>query len=164
MAALAAGAQAVYISEIVPGRRELAARNLRATVIDPTTTDVPQLVRDATEGWGADVVFECSANPRAFAEALAATRKGGTMVQFGVFTQTVPLHPADLTNFERRIQGNLAYAPPDFDRTIELMHNGQLPAERIVTAEIPLVDVVELGFDELIRPNTTHAKIHIRPT
>ena len=53
-------------------------------------------LRDATEGWGADVVFECSASPRAFADALAATRKGGTMVQFGVFTQEVPLHPADL--------------------------------------------------------------------
>jgi len=164
MAALAAGAQTVFISEIVPGRRELAARSLAATVLDPSTTDVPQTVREATDGWGADVVFECSASPRAFADALAATRKGGTMVQFGVFTQEVPLHPADLTNFERRIQGNLAYAPPDFDRTIELMRTGQLPAERIVTAEIQLADVVELGFDELIRPNTTHAKIHIRPT
>ena len=148
----------------MPGRRELAGRSLAATVLDPSATDVPQTVRDATDGWGADVVFECSASPRAFADALAATRKGGTMVQFGVFTQEVPLHPADLTNFERRIQGNLAYAPPDFDRTIELMRTGQLPAERIVTAEIPLAEVVELGFDELIRPNTTHAKIHIRPT
>jgi (R,R)-butanediol dehydrogenase/meso-butanediol dehydrogenase/diacetyl reductase len=164
MAARAAGAQAVYISEVVPGRRELAGRSLEATVLDPATANVPQIVREATEGWGADVVFECSASPRAFADALAATRKGGTMVQFGVFTQEVPLHPADLTNCERRIQGNLAYAPRDFDRTIELMRAGQLPAERIVTAEIALVDVVELGFDELIRPNTTHAKIHIRPT
>ncbi|MDQ6671625.1 MAG: 2,3-butanediol dehydrogenase [Chloroflexota bacterium] len=164
MAALASGAQAVYMSEVVPARRELAGQNLQATVLDPSTTDVPQTLRDATEGWGADVVFECSASPRAFADALAATRKGGTLVQFGVFTREVPLQPADLTNYERRIQGNLAYAPPDFDRTIELMRSGQLPAERIVTAEIPLADVVELGFDELIRPNTTHAKIHIRPT
>jgi (R,R)-butanediol dehydrogenase / meso-butanediol dehydrogenase / diacetyl reductase len=163
MAALAAGAQAVFISEVVPARREVAGRAVAATVLDPATTDVPQALRDATDGWGADVVFECSANPRAFADALAATRKGGTMVQFGVFTQEVPLQPADLTNYERRIQGNLAYAPPDFDRTIELMRTGQLPAERIVTAEIGLVDVVELGFDELIRPNTTHVKIHIRP-
>jgi (R,R)-butanediol dehydrogenase/meso-butanediol dehydrogenase/diacetyl reductase len=164
MAARAAGAEVVYISEVVPARRELAERTLKATVLDPATTNVPQTVREATEGWGADVVFECSASPRAFADALAATRKGGTMVQFGVFTQEVPLNPADLTNYERRIQGNLAYAPHDFDRTIELMRTGQLPAERIVTAEIALDDVVELGFDELIRPNTTHAKIHIRPS
>src|SRR5262249_41408119 len=141
----------------------LAGRNLAATVLDPSTTDVPQTVREATDGWGADVVFECSANPRAFADALAATRKGGTMVQFGVFTQEVPLHPADLTNYERRIQGNLAYAPPDFDRTIELMRTGKLPSARIVPAQAPLVDVVEPGFDELIRPNTTQSKIHISP-
>ena len=164
MAALAAGAGEVYMSEVVPARREMATRAVRPkAVLDPNRVSVPEALRGATEGWGADVVFECSANPRAFADALAATRKGGTMVQFGVFTQTVPLHPADLTNYERRIQGNLGYAPPDFDRTIELIASGKLPAERIVTAEIPLDDVVELGFDELIRPNTQHTKIHIRP-
>jgi len=164
MAARAAGAEQVYISEVVPRRRELAEQAVQPTaVLDPTKTDVVQVLRDATDGWGADVVIECSASPRAFADALAATRKGGTLEQFGVFTQQVPLHPADVTNFERRIQGNLAYAPPDFDRTIELISSGRVPAERIITAEIPLEDVVELGFDELIRPNTQHAKIHIRP-
>ncbi len=164
MAAYAAGAEQVYISELVPARREMAARAVNPTaVLDPSQDDVVARLRDATGGWGADVVFECSANPRAFATALAATRKGGTMMQFGVFTQTVPLHPADITNFERRLQGNLAYAPPDFDQTIALMAAGKLPAERIVTAEIELQDVVELGFDELIRPDTKHTKIHIRP-
>jgi (R,R)-butanediol dehydrogenase/meso-butanediol dehydrogenase/diacetyl reductase len=165
MAAIAAGAKEVYVSEVVQSRREMAERAVQPTaVLDPSRQDVPQTLKDATEGWGADGVFECSANPRAFADALASTRKGGTMMQFGVFTQTVPLHPADVTNFERRIQGNLAYAPPDFDQTIALMAAGKLPAERIVTAEIPLEDVVELGFDELIRPTTTHTKIHIRPS
>ena len=87
-----------------------------------------------------------------------------TAAESEVTTSFLPFHPADLTNYERRIVGNLAYAPPDFDRTIELMAQGKLPAERVVTAEIPLQDVVELGFDELIRPDTQHAKIHIRPT
>jgi threonine dehydrogenase-like Zn-dependent dehydrogenase len=95
MTALAAGAQSVYMLEVVPGRRELAAKNIQATVLDPSTTSVPDSVREASEGWGAHVVFECSASPHAFADALAATRK--------------------------------------------------------------------VGFDELIRPNTTHAKIHTRP-
>jgi len=165
MAAKAYGAEQVYISEVVPGRRALAEQAAQPTaVLDPSAVNVPEVLRDATDGWGADVVFECSASPRAFADALAATRKGGTMEQFGVFTREVPLHPADVTNFERRIQGNLAYAPPDFDRTIELIAGGKMPAERIVTAEIELQDVVELGFDELIKPTTQHAKVHIRPS
>jgi (R,R)-butanediol dehydrogenase/meso-butanediol dehydrogenase/diacetyl reductase len=164
MAARAAGASQIYISEVVPFRRDLAQRAVQPTrVLDPTDDDVPAVLRDATDGWGADVAFECSASPRAFADALAATRKGGTLQQFGVFTRTVELHPADVTNYERRIQGNLAYAPSDFDQTIALISSGQLPADRIITAEIPLEDVVELGFDELIRPTTQHAKIHIRP-
>jgi (R,R)-butanediol dehydrogenase/meso-butanediol dehydrogenase/diacetyl reductase len=164
MAAKAYGAEQVYLSEVVPFRRELAERAVQPTaVLDPSAVNVPGVLREATDGWGADVVFECSASPRAFADALAATRKGGTLEQFGVFTREVPLHPADVTNFERRIQGNLAYAPPDFDRTIELIASGKMPVERIITAEIELEDVVELGFDELIKPTTRHAKVHIRP-
>src|SRR5439155_6111183 len=56
MAALAAGAETVFISEVVPGRRELAARSIQATVLDPSSTNVPRAVAEATEGRGADVV------------------------------------------------------------------------------------------------------------
>ncbi len=164
MAARAAGARAVYLSEVTPVRQELAARNAEPTqVLDPTRVNVPQVLREHTDGAGADVVFECSANERAFADALEATRKGGTMVQVAVFTRAVALNPAHLTNFERRIQGTLCYLPGDFERTLGLMVAGRLPAERVVTSIIDVDDVVERGFDELIRPDTRNAKILVRP-
>jgi (R,R)-butanediol dehydrogenase / meso-butanediol dehydrogenase / diacetyl reductase len=164
MAAKAAGARSVYLSEVTEFRRELAKKSAEpARVLNPSQDDVVALVQEATDGWGADVVLECSGSPRAFPDALAATRKGGTMVQVAVFTREVPLQPADLTNFERRLQGTLIYQPQDFPRTMELIASGKLPAERIVTAEIPLSDVLELGFDELIRPDTRHAKVLVHP-
>jgi hypothetical protein len=39
----------------------------------------------------------------------------------------------------------------------------QLPAERVVSAEIPLDDILELGLDELTRPDNRQAKVLVRP-
>jgi (R,R)-butanediol dehydrogenase/meso-butanediol dehydrogenase/diacetyl reductase len=165
MAAAVAGAREVYISEVTPYRRELAARNAQPTrVLDPTRESVPQALRDATDGWGADVTIEASANERAFADAIAATRKGGTIVQVAVFTKPVSIHPASaLTNVEKSLVGTLCYRVEDWPRVMNLMAQGKLPAERVVSAEIPLQDILELGFDELIRPDNRQAKVLVRP-
>jgi (R,R)-butanediol dehydrogenase/meso-butanediol dehydrogenase/diacetyl reductase len=42
---------------------------------------------------------------------------------------------------------------------ITLIASGRLPAERIVTAEVPLADAVEEGFDKLLDPASDHIKI-----
>lgn len=165
MAARVAGAAQIYISEVVPHRRELAARNAEPTrTLDPTTEAVPQILQEATAGWGADVTVEASANGRGLADAFAATRKGGTIVQVGVFTTTVSLQPADvLTNVEKNYIGSLCYHPRDWPRVMDLMASGQLPADRVASAEIPLADIIELGFDELIRPDNRQAKVLVQP-
>src|SRR5579884_2500561 len=51
--ARAAGAREVYLAEVVPGRRELAARNAEPTrVLDPRQESVVEAMRSATEAWG----------------------------------------------------------------------------------------------------------------
>jgi (R,R)-butanediol dehydrogenase/meso-butanediol dehydrogenase/diacetyl reductase len=165
MAARVAGARQVYISEVTPHRRELAARNAEPTrVLDPTSEPVPQVLQDATEGWGADVSIEASASQRGLDDAIAATRNGGTIVQVAVFTKPVTLQLASaLTNVEKSLVGTLCFYQSDWPRVMDLIASGELPAERIVSAEIPLVDILELGFDELTRPGNRQAKVLVRP-
>src|SRR5947208_2644855 len=80
-----AGPRDVYLSEVVPGRRELAVRNVEPTrAIDPSAESVPEALRAATEGWGADVAIEASGHPNGFKDALAATRRDGTVVQVAI--------------------------------------------------------------------------------
>ncbi|SRR5579884_2691739 len=163
--ARAAGAREVYLAEVVPGRRELAARNAEPTrVLDPRQESVVEAMRSATEGLGVDVAIECSGNERALFDALEATRPDGTVVQVAIFNHPVPLHPAQhLTLQAKRLVGSLGYTPRDYERVIDLMAAGKLPAERLVTATIPLRDVVELGLDELVRPDTQQVKILVQP-
>jgi len=165
MNARAAGAKEVFVSEVVPLRRDVAARTANPTrVLDPTRDPVPEVLREATGGAGADVAVECSGNERALMDALAATRKDGTVVQLAIFTRPISFHPADhLTLHAKRLIGSLGYGWQDYERVIELMAAGRLPAERIVTATLGLQDVVTRGIEDLIRPDTQHVKILVRP-
>jgi len=54
--------------------------------------------------------------------------------------------------------GTLCYYASDWPRVMDLMVSGKLPAERVVSAEIPIDDILELGFDELTRPDNRQAK------
>ena len=57
--------------------------------IDTTTTDERQtLVRDLTNGVGADVVVEAAGSPRAFEEGVRFARNGGAYVIAGHYTNT----------------------------------------------------------------------------
>ena len=47
--------------------------------------------------------------------------------------------------------GTLCYYASDWPRVMDLMVSGQLPAERVVSAEIPIDDILELGRDVLDR-------------
>jgi (R,R)-butanediol dehydrogenase/meso-butanediol dehydrogenase/diacetyl reductase len=165
MVARAAGAREVYLSEPSPARRELAARNAEPTrVIDAVQERAAEVVRSATSGVGADVSLECSASERGLHNAIAATRKGGTVVQVAVFVSTVTLDPAILTMRELTLVGCWTYSPADMRRSIELMASGQLAARRIVSGVIDLAEIVPSGFEALTRPDTTHAKILVRPS
>ncbi len=165
MVARAAGAREVYLSEPSPLRRELAGRNAEPTrLIDPRQEHAVSVVREATDGVGADVSFECSANERGFHDAIEATRKGGRVIQVAVFVSKVTLDPAILTMRELALVGCWTYSPADIRRSIELMANGQLAAKRVVSGIIDLDDIVSRGFDELTHPDTQHSKILVRPT
>ena len=73
LCARSAGASAVYISEPNPARRARAEALGVATVLDPASVDVPELLREETDGLGVDVAIECSGHPSGFtsADALA---------------------------------------------------------------------------------------------
>src|SRR4029079_1839676 len=63
LCARSAGASTVYISEPNAARQERAASLGVATVLDPTSVDLPAHLRDQSDGLGVDAVIECSGHP-----------------------------------------------------------------------------------------------------
>jgi len=137
----------VAVSEPEPERRAQIER-LGFEAIDPRTVDATEWVTAWTGGAGADVVFEVSGAPAAVLVATALAKVRGTLV-------IVAIHPTpreiDLQRVfwrELRILGARVYQRTDFERAIELLQDGTIPVDEVISRVVPLEQITE-GVDDL---------------
>jgi len=154
------GAQ-VIVSEVNPTRADLARSLDVGEVVDPTQIDVAAWVKDRTEGVGVDAVIECSGNERALQTALDAVRKAGRIAQTGLHTRAASIEPMKLSEHDITLAGTWCYPVTDWPRIIDLIARGRLPVEKVVTAQVPMADVVEQGFEVLLSPTGNQVKVLI---
>jgi L-iditol 2-dehydrogenase len=106
------------------------------------------IIRDLTEGVGADVVVDCAGVPLAVPEGLDMLRRGGIYVELGNFTDTgtVTINPfKHLCHKEVVLIGQWAYGSTQFRKDIALLlkHRDAFPFEKIVTHQFALHDYAE---------------------
>lgn len=82
IAAVAAGCQVIAVDPIA-ARRDFAAELGAELLIDPLAGDPVEGIRHSTEGEGAEIVIECSANAVAQRQAVQAVRAHGTVLLIG---------------------------------------------------------------------------------
>jgi (R,R)-butanediol dehydrogenase/meso-butanediol dehydrogenase/diacetyl reductase len=163
LAARAAGAGQVFLSE--PNRRRAQrAESLGAdAVLDPTSADVVEEVRDRTGGLGVDVALECAGSEPALQTCLGATRTRGTVAQVGLHVKPASLDAMDLAEREITLVGTWAYPVHDWPRIMRQVSSGAFPVERVVTSKIPLAEVVSRGFEALVDPEGDEIKVLVEP-
>jgi (R,R)-butanediol dehydrogenase/meso-butanediol dehydrogenase/diacetyl reductase len=163
MAARAAGASQLFLSDLNETRLQLAREKLGDVhTINPKLEDVGEVVRAATEGnVGCDVAIECVGNEHALKNCTDAVRKQGVVVQTGLHPHENPLNWFDVTFKDIDIRGAWAYPTHYWPRVARLIASGQIPAKNIVTKTIALQDAVREGFDSLLDPAGTQLKILI---
>lgn len=154
----AAGILDVMVIEKHRARRELAKKFGARQVIDPQSENPLEAVADFTNGLGADITFECTGGQSGFDTALQATRKGGRMCQVGHAGIPVSVVLNDICVAERTIIGTVAYAG-EFATAIELIAAGKVRAQEMITAKVPLDNIVKGGLEELMYNNENHVKI-----
>jgi threonine 3-dehydrogenase len=93
--ARAAGASAVFATDVRPFRLELARRMGAGRVVDSTKEDPVAVVKEATGGEGADVVLEMSGHPDGVKQAFKMLRRGGRISLLGIPSQAVPIDLAE---------------------------------------------------------------------
>lgn len=162
MVARASGAAQVFVIEKARARIE-QARALGATaVLDPAMGNPVEQLRDLTNGRGADIVFECIGHKDTAPLAVELARKGGTAVIVGIFEEPSLFSFNNLILGEKQIRSALGYVG-EFATTIQLIADGRLTPQSLITGRIRLDDVVEHGFLELIHHKDRHVKILIDP-
>jgi (R,R)-butanediol dehydrogenase / meso-butanediol dehydrogenase / diacetyl reductase len=137
----------VLVAEPDSTRRELAV-GLGFAALDPGAEDIAAAVAQASDGAGADVVFEVSGSA---AGILAATQHAairGRVVVVAIFPEPTPVALFDLFWKELEVRGARVYEPEDFDAALALLADGTLGAERLITAVEPLQRVPDV-LDEL---------------
>lgn len=149
----------VRVSEIDPTRRQQAA-DLGFATIDPSAGDAVSTVETWTEGDGADVVFEVSGSAAAVRSATDFVKVRGTLV-------VVAIHPTpreiDLQRLfwrELTILGARVYERVDFDDAVQLVAEGVVPADRLITDVVPL-EQTEEAFTRLASGNAMKVLVDV---
>jgi (R,R)-butanediol dehydrogenase/meso-butanediol dehydrogenase/diacetyl reductase len=118
-------------------------------------------LKDATDGVGVDAVIECSGNERALQTAIDAVRAAGHISQTGLHTRAASIEPMKLSERDITLTGTWCYPVTDWPRIIDLIARGRLPVDKVVTARVPMADVVQRGFEVLLSPNGDQVKVLI---
>ncbi len=160
--ALAGGAATVLVVEPSETRRRLALRMGAAEAVDPAAGDLRRTVQARTEGRGADLVIDCSGQPRAFAQWVELSRRGGRIVVCGLGHGPAEFDLSRLVFFERQVIGALGYRR-DHQAVLGLMATGRLDPSPLLGDPISLERVVPDGFERLLSDPSAPLRIPIRP-
>ncbi len=144
--AVAAGANVIAV-DLRPEKREAARRLGACETLDPT--EHPDLGREVRKrsGGGADVALEVVGKPETASMALSTLRRGGRLCVVGYSDSVVPIPLHRLMFFEYEIIGSLGCRPVDYPRVIEMVRQGKVSLDAVVTATLPLARIGEAAED-----------------
>lgn len=112
-------------------------------------SDIPTVVKELTEGWGADVVIEATGVPTVWESAIACARPGATVNLFGgcprdttITVNTEQLHYSELT-----IKGVFHNTPKYVREALSLLASRTIPFELLISEHRPLKDLEQVFQD-----------------
>ncbi len=139
----------IIVQDTKPERLELA-RQLGADVtIDVREQDPETVVKDLTEGYGADVFIEATGYPKAVEQGLQVIRKLGTFVVFGVFGEKATVDWSIIGDRKELDVVGAHLGPYRYPLAIDYLHQGVVKTDPIVTHRLPLSEFQQ-GLDKLL--------------
>jgi (R,R)-butanediol dehydrogenase/meso-butanediol dehydrogenase/diacetyl reductase len=156
-----AGAREVYVSEISPKRAELARKLGALAVFDPRRDNLHVSLDELTEGMGVDIVFVCAGVPVVFQEAITLVRRGGKIVALGICGEPVEADFMTIVMNELSIKGGYC-GYEEYPICLDYIAQGRIDVDSLVSDEIALKEIVEKGFEALIKPETDAVKILVK--
>src|SRR5699024_3400982 len=160
IAAKAAGASKIFVFDLSEERLN-KAKAVGATHIINSSKSNPNDVISKYTNNGVDVAFEVAGVEPTLKSAIDVTNARGTVVIVYIFDHTIECNPMQLTNTGVKLISTIAYTPTTFQQTIDLINEGNLKVEDVITDEIELNDIVELGFEQLVN-DKSQAKILVK--
>jgi D-xylulose reductase len=163
LAAFAAGCARVIVSDVDDSKlaiaRKLAKVPGAVTTVNVRSHRLADVVKRETDGWGADVLFECSGSEKAAAEVFDVICPGGAIVMIGIPLVPFPHDVAAGCVKEARIEHVFRYAHV-FPRCIAMLGSGAIDVSPLITETFGFDQSVE-AFELAARAPQGSVKIQI---
>ncbi|MDX8444630.1 NAD(P)-dependent alcohol dehydrogenase [Mesorhizobium captivum] len=159
LAALAGGCSKVLISDFSAPKLKIASQYPGIVPVNIGEQSLVEAVRMATDGWGADIVFEASGSPKAFANLFDVMRPGGALVLVGLPVEPVSLDVPAAISKEVRIETVFRYANI-FDRALQLIASGKVDLKPLITGTYDFLDSIK-AFERAAQGNPQDVKLQI---
>lgn len=141
MAALAGGASNVIVSDVQQPKLDIAKSLGAVIAVNLTQQALTDVVVEATEGWGADIVFEASGNARAAASVFDPLRPGGRVVYIGMPGEPIAYDVVKASVKEARVEHVFRYAHM-YPRALALMGSRKIDVRPLITDVFDFEDSV----------------------
>ena len=142
LAALAAGCARVFVTDIAEKKLEIGAGLSPAiTSINVTKQSVAEIVNAATDGWGADVVFEATGSPLAAAQVFEPLCPGGCVVMIGGQPDPIQYDAGAAMVREARVENIFRYAHV-FPRCVGMLSSGAIDVKPLITKKFEFKDSI----------------------
>jgi alcohol dehydrogenase len=141
--------------DLADSRLEAAKRFGADTIVNAGREDVLAVVRDLTEGLGADVAIEAVGVPATFEQCATLVRPCGRVANVGVHGEPATLHLEDLWIKDVTITTGLVdtFSTPTL---LKLVRSRQVDVSRFVTHRFPMADFIQ-AYDVFSRAGETGA-------
>jgi alcohol dehydrogenase len=141
--------------DLADSRLEAAKRFGADTIVNAGREDVLAVVRDLTEGLGADVAIEAVGVPATFEQCATLVRPCGRVANVGVHGEPATLHLEDLWIKDVTITTGLVdtFSTPTL---LKLVRSRQVDVSRFVTHRFPMAEFIQ-AYDVFSRAGETGA-------
>jgi len=141
--AKASSASAVMITDISDYKVEKAKACGIDFVINSREEDLTQAILRDFGPDRADLILECVGVQDTITQVVENARKGTTIVVVGVFGEKPVVDLGLVQDRELRLVGTLMYQKRDYERAIELVAEGKLCLDQMITHRFPFKEYLE---------------------
>nr|WP_289852366.1 NAD(P)-dependent alcohol dehydrogenase [Mesorhizobium liriopis] len=141
LSALAAGCARVFVSDVDDAKLELAAKLGPITPVNVAKEDLSAAIMKATDGWGVEIVFECSGHSKGAEGVFDPLCPGGRVVFIGSQVHDIQYNVGKAMVREARVEHVFRYAHV-FPRCVAMLSSGAIDVKPLITREFAFEDSV----------------------
>lgn len=133
----------ILVSDLSDSRLKTAREMGADATINPGREDFKKAVGEHTGGRGVDVAIEAVGAAPSVAQAMSSLAFGGTAIWIGNNKPVIEINMQEIVTRELNVHGSFLYGFREFGAVVDLLNQGRLHTEPLISKTISLEEVPE---------------------